>query len=309
MPAGIGAAGILGLAFEVTPGTYVAPTKFAPIRSESLAWKQDTIWRRAIAGTSDPLGAVAGNGSFDGDITMEALPDAVQYFLYAGRTSVAKTGAGPYTYTTSPTSNAQTTAGRTLSLTIVRNGVTYGYTNCSVVKHSWTVDNGLLVVTFSIIGSDEATQTLPTATYSTQAPFGAGMYDLEIPTGTPVFDSDAFTFEVDDSGQQNYRLRNTGRGPAFASFGDRSTSMSMTRDFISRTEYDAFKALTSKSISFKAVNGADEIDFVMPASIADTYEVALTGTGDLIRATTKYMGVKASPAAYQVVVKTTENIT
>lgn len=309
MAVGIGAAGILGVAFETTPGTYVAPTKFIPFRSESLAWKQETIWRRAVRGVADPLGAVAGNGSFDGDIEIEALHDCMIYFIYASRVSVAKTGAGPYTYNATPTAQATTTSGRTLSITIVRNGVVFGYTNCSVTKSEYTVDNGLLIAKYSIIGSDESTQSAPTPTWPTSVPFGAGMYTMEIPTASAVTDTDAFTFSIDDSGQQNYRLRSTGRGPAFASFGDRTIELSMTRDFQNRTEYDDFKALTSKSITFKAINGANQVVFLVPVSIADTYEVAIGSTGDLVRAETKYNGVHDPTNAYKITVITTENIT
>jgi hypothetical protein len=39
----IGASGEVGLAFEATVGTYVAPTKFIPVRNESLKRVQDTV--------------------------------------------------------------------------------------------------------------------------------------------------------------------------------------------------------------------------------------------------------------------------
>jgi hypothetical protein len=67
----------------------------------------------------------------------------------------------------------------------------------------------------TILGRDEASQTVPTATWATgvqATPFGAGKYNLQIPTVTQVFDSDSFEFSVDDSGEPQYRLKDTGRG-------------------------------------------------------------------------------------------------
>src|SRR5215831_9081904 len=137
MAFGVGAAGIMGVAFEATPGTYTAPVKYIPFRNENLTWKQDTIWRRAVAGIADPLGAVPGNASFDGDIEVEALHDVVPYFLYASRCSIVKSGAGPWVYTATPTAQAQGTVGRTMSITIVRSGIVFAYVNCIVTKSSY----------------------------------------------------------------------------------------------------------------------------------------------------------------------------
>src|SRR5258706_687584 len=313
MAVGIGAAGIVGIAFETTPGTYAAPTKYLPILSETLAWKQTTVWRRTISGKSDRIGVVADDGSFDGDIVMEALHDCVPYILYAGRMSIAKTGpvSTIYTYVATSTHVATPPTGRTLSITIVRNGVTFGYTNCIVTKMVYTIVNGLLQVTFTIMGSDESDQTTPTPTWPTSVQFGAVQYYFEIPTATQVFDCDAFTLSIDNAGVQNYRYRNTGRGPAFASFGDRTVELDVTRDFQSKTDYTAFKALTAQGITVKAVNGTKEIDFLVPAAIADTYQVDLPGTAELIKAQVKYRGTydTGTSEAYAITVKTDENIT
>jgi hypothetical protein len=310
MPQGIGAAGIVGLAFESTPGTYVAPTKFFPIASETLTFKQTTNWRRVIRGVAAPIGAVPGDATVDGDLVIEALHDVVPYFLYAGRTSVVKTLTGPFQYAVLGTSAALTTSGRTLSLTIVRNGIVFAYTNCSVTKQVYSLTNGMLMATYSIIASDENTQSLPTASYGTTVPFGAGQYNVQIPTTTQVFDCDAMTLTIDDAGANQYRMNNTKRGPQFASFGDRTTDLQVTRDFVSKTDYAAFKALTSQGITIIATDGTNSITFLLPGSITDTYEVAMSGTGELIRATTKYMGVHdpSTTSDYKITVVTSESI-
>jgi len=44
----IGGQGTVGVAFETTVGTFVAPTKWIPIRSESLQLVEDKIYRMNI---------------------------------------------------------------------------------------------------------------------------------------------------------------------------------------------------------------------------------------------------------------------
>jgi hypothetical protein len=313
MPLGIGGGGFMGLAFEAVYGTYVAPTRYFPIRSESLKFIQETQWRRTIRGIVDMEGAIAGNVRIEGDIEMEALTDILPYFLYAGRTSVVKTGAGtPWTYTAKGTASAEGTALRSLSLTVVRAGVVFGYTGCRVGSFRLRTDNGQLLANFSILGSDEASQSLPTYAGSTQPPFGAGLYDIEIPTATDVFDMDDFEFSVEDNAEAQYRLKSTGRGAQFIKFGERDVQLTTERDFTSRTEYDAFKALTAQSITLKAIKDANQqITILMPNTIKDEYVPGnLSGQGDLIRAQITYRPsydvTLASP--YSVAIICTENI-
>lgn len=309
---GTGAGGFLGVALEVTPGTYVAPTKYVPIQNESLQWIQDTIWRRPIRQSADLVGGVSGNGRVEGDISMEAFEDIITVFLQAARTTSVKTGTTP-NWTHTFKGSAVAIPAKTMSITVVRNGVVFGYTGCVVGSFNFTVEDGLLMFNPTILGRDEAVQAAPTPTWGTglqATPFGAGQYTIEIPTATPVFDTDSFTFTVDDSAEAQYRLKNTGRGAQFVSYGERAVSASIERDFETRADYDAFKALTAQSISLKASKGANNaITLVMPASLKDTYEVGLGGQGDLIRAGIAYNGVlDAVGDAYSIVVQTQQDI-
>lgn len=312
MPPGIGASGIVGIAFETTPGTYVAPTKYCPIRNENLQANQETQWRRPIRGIVDVVGAVPGNTSFDGDIEMEALHDCVPYFIMASRNTFAKAGAGPYTYTFTPTHSAIVVTGRTLSITIVRNGIVFGYVGCTVTKQEYSLDNGLLIVKFSVMCMEESVQSAPTPTWPTSVPVGMGQYVVEIPTGATVLDTDEFTLSIDENGNNAYRMKTPSRGPAFIWMGERNIELSLSRDFLDRADYDAFKALTAHSVTIKAVQSASgEFNFKIPAALKDTYEVGLAGQGELLRANIKYQTVydPATSKAYELMVKTTENIT
>src|SRR3954462_9218480 len=291
----------------ITPNTYAAPTKFFRIRSEGLGFKQATQWRRTIGLSGDNQGAIAGNVNTEGDISMEAMHDVCPYFHLVSRASVVKTGAGPYVYTITPTPDA--TARKTMSITIVRNGVIFGYTGCVVGSYNYTIDSGAVVVTWSIKGSDETTQTLPVPTFVDTPVFGAGMYEFQIPTPTVSTDISAFTFSVDDSAEPQFRFKNTGRGAQFMKFGERNVTCALTRDFQDRTDYDAWKALTGQTFQMTCAAGGNSIVLTAPSMIKDTYELGLSAQGDLITASINYQMAydNATARAYQVVITTTEN--
>ena len=311
MAVGIGASGVAGLAFETVPGTYVPPTKFFPFNSESLQYMQETNWRRPIRNSASIIGAVPGNVHIEGDIAMEALSDVVPFFLLAARTNVVKTGAvAPYSYAFTPSPRA--TPARTLSITIVRNGVVFAYTGCVVGSFTFSIENGLLNFNVRILGSDEAVQSAPTAIWPTTTPFGAGQYSLEMPTGTPVEDMDTFSWAAEDNADAQYRLRSGGaRGAKFIKFGEHSSTLTVERDFETRADYDAFKALTAQSLTLTGTKGPNEsIELKLLAAIKDTYQVNLSGQGDLVRASISYQAVAdATGNDYSATIKCAENIT
>lgn len=311
MAPGIGAGGFVGIALETVPGTYLAPLKFIPILSEKLLYKQETNWRRPIRQSADIAGPVAGDSSISGEISIEALSDCVPYFLYCARTTPVKTGTGPYIYTFKP--NALAVPSRTMSITVIRNGMPFGYSGCVVDNFTFSIDGGLLKMDMSILGRDESAVALPTATWGISTPFGAGMYNIQIPTASQVFDTDKFSFKVDDAAAPAFRLKNTGTGAQFVTYGERSVELEVERDFEFRVEYDAFKALTASSVTLIATKGVSEsISIAVPTAIKDTYEVeGLSGQGTLLRASVKYNGVvDATGNTYTLVVTTpTESIT
>lgn len=290
-------------------GTYVAPQKYIPFMSESLTSVQSTIWRRPIRQSADIIGAVAGNFNVEGDISIEAMEDCVIYFMYGSRLSIVKTGSAPnYIYTCTPTANAIPL--NTLSITVVRNNIVFGFVGCVVGSYTFTVEDGIMMYNASIIGQDEAVQSAPTPTWPTTVPFGAGQYSIEIPTGSPVLDTDTFEWTTEDNAEAQFRLKSTGRGAQFIKYGERAVTLSLERDFDSRTDFDAFKALTSQSITITASKGANNsISLLAPVAIKDTYEVANSGQGDLVRASIAYNAVlNGSGMAYQIVLKTQENV-
>lgn len=304
---GTGAGGYLGVAIETTSGTYEAPDLFVPINNESLAFTQDTVWRRPIRQSADIVGAVKGNGRVEGDIAMEAFEDVVATMLRAARTTFTQTGTTPnfiYDIVGSPVAVPAVT----LSITVVRNGQVFGYTGCVVASYTFTIEDGALMFNPTILGRDEATQTAPSPTWGTgvqSQPYGAGQYDIQIPTATQVFDTDSFEFSCDDGAEAQYRLRNDTNGASFVAYGERAVTLTVERDFDTRADYDAFRALTAQSITMLASKGANNsIQINVPAAIKDTYEVGLSGQGDLIRASIAYNGVLDSVGnAYKLTIK------
>ncbi len=315
MPAGIGAAGILGVAREVTAGTYVAPEKFIPIRSESLSFNQETVFTRPIRESADIINAVPGNVAVEGDIEFEVAHDFLPHFMHGMRGDVVKAGADPFTYTFDSTSIGQKSVTlTTLSITIERNGIVFSYLQCVVNTFALTVDNGILVCTLGIMAEEEVVAAAPTPVWPTTVPFGAGQYAIEIPTATQVFDVDSFDFSLDDGGEHAYRLRDNGRGAQFTKFGERTTELTIEQDFDSRADYDAFKALTAQAIHIRAedpVTATNYVDLVIHSAIKDTYEVGLSGQGDLVRASITYQGIydETATSPFTLEVGTDEDIT
>lgn len=312
MAVDIEATGFVGIAFEATAGTYVAPTKFFPISSENLKLVQDKMFRRLIRGIADELGAVKQYSRVEGTIEMECLHTVLPYFLHASRNTVGKTGTNPYVYTTTPFHSGVPTATRTLSITVVRNGMAFGYVGCVVSSMSITTNDGVAMLSVDIVGRDEATQSVPSSpTYDTTTPFGPGMYTIGNPTGSTVTDVDTFNFQANDNAQAVNRLASV-TTPQVILFGQREVTLSMTRDFQDRTEYDAFKALTARSVRITMTSGANIVQLTLPVTIKDTYEIGgLSDQGEVVTAEINYKGEydTATSKSYEFVVTTTENIT
>jgi hypothetical protein len=291
-------------------GTYTAPTKWVPFNSETLAFMQATRWRRPVRASVDVIGSSPGNSHIEGVMEIEVLEDVLIYFLYCARMSCVKSGAGPnYVYTYTPINDA--IPGRTLSLTIQRvSGAVFGYVGVVVSSLKFSINEGELIVAIGLLGTDEASQSIGSPTFPTTAPYGAGMYDIEIPTGTQVFDTDLFEFTIDDAGKAEFRLKNTGRSAQFIAYGERTCTTHFERDFMTRTDYDAFKSYTAASLTLTISKGINNsVSILIPNAMRDTYVTNIASQGDLVRAVVDFQNqLSSSPATYQIVVKTQENI-
>lgn len=304
----LGASGIMGIALEETSGTYTAPVKFVPFDSESLKWSQENVERRPIRNTPSLVGMIRGDGHIEGDITFDVTVDILIWFLAASRCTYTKTGTAPsLTYKFTPVPVAVPT--KTMSITIKRGNETSGYTGCVVGGFTLSVDDsGAFKMTVTIVGNAESPQTAPTAVWPTTLPFGAGMYRLEIPTATQVFDTDKYEFVVEDNAEAQNRLKNT-LGAQFVKFGENSTSVKVERDFETRAELDQYKALTAKSLTFQAIQGTDSVKIETGVSYIESYEYGLSSVGDLIRASVEYKcAINAAGNSFELTVVTSESL-
>jgi hypothetical protein len=292
------------------PGTYTAPAKYFPLNNETLKYQQANVSRRPIRKSTGVIGVIPGTSHVAGDIEVEVTDDILPWFLYAAQTLIVKSGTPPnYIYTVTPAANA--IPPRTLSITIDRdNGVIFAYTGCVVSAIKLSIVNGELIASLSIVGIDETTQAAITPTYNTTTPFGAGMYSIEFPTGTPVLDTDTFEYTCDDQATPEPRLKSTTRAVQFVRFAERNCTLRAERDFTAKTDYDAFKAVTSQSVTLTATKGANNsVSILLPVAIKDTYEVNLSSPGALVRGVIQYVcTIDNTGKDYQYVIKTQENI-
>lgn len=306
----IGASGVVGIAVEVTSGTYLAPTVFIPINKESLKWDPDMQERAPIRNSAGLIGLVPGaNGSVSGDIEFDVSADILAYIVQAGRFTIVKSGTAPYVYTCTPAPLA--IPAKTLSISIRRGNEVFGYTGCVVSTLKLSVDDkGIMVCTASFVGVAEATAAALTPVWGTVPIISAGMYSLQIPTATQIFDTDKFEFTAEESATTNPRIKST-LGAGFVNYGESRASITVERDFDTRAQYDLFKAGTSQSVTLLATQSATNIvSILMPVGTMKTYEVNLGGQGDLVRAKVEYAGVvDATGKHFQLVVTTSVNIT
>jgi hypothetical protein len=316
MTLGIHAEGYMGIAFETVYGTYVPPTRFFPIKSESLVESFENQKRRVIRGIADNLGHIQGYSHVEGDVEMELMEDVLPYFLYVSRNEVAKTGTTPnFVYTTTPQHwGASTLMPKPgMSITVVKNGTVYGFTGCATTGMEFSVDSGICQMKMTMIGRAEASQALPTPTFPiSDLPFSAGMYSIQVPTASQLFDVNDFTLTVNDNGEAQNRLQNS-TFAQWVKFGQREVQLELERDYTDRTEWDAFKLLTAASVTVLVQRNANKsVQFKLPNAVRDTHEVdGLSDQGNPTMQRTTWEGNydPTTSKSYEIICKCSTDIT
>jgi hypothetical protein len=316
MALGIGGSGVVGLGFETTYGTYAAPTKWIPVRSESLTDTEDKQILAPIKGVAVASHVKRGYKVIEGDLEFEVTSDLLPYILYCARMTPLKSGAGPYVYTFTPNSSVlpTTAAGtgnrKTASLYIERAGEQFAYIGSSVTSISFSIDAGDLIATAHWMGLELDTTVAPVAaSYGTWAPFGPGDIAVSIPNNAARSDIDTFSIEINDNGEALNRIKAGERGPTYIKWGEREVGGSFDHDFQDMSEYDAFNNNDYRTMRVLASHGAsDSVQIDLANIMSTSYPVNLSALGDLVRASVDYRAVYQGSNEYTIVCTTAENI-
>lgn len=326
MPAGLGGGGKVGLGLETTMGTYAAPTVFVPVLSESLRYMEDKYYSEQIRQQTIHSDVKSSYYHVEGDIEMEVDPTNHPYWLYASRHTPSFVG-GVYKFVPSSAGSASTAAGnatpKTLSITVVRNDVVFGYVGCVVGSFEYTIEDGVLRCTMNVLGMGEAEEATPSPTWPAPDLLGADAHRVYLAASgvTPTFGAvdvnfNGFTFRVNHNAEAQNRIR-ADRQASYISFGITEAEIESELDFLDRTDYDNMVNNTTRAIKLESTNGG--ATFAAAATAVrlqgnrvsyDAYDVGLEGMGDLIMAgfTGRMIGI-AGGDAYQIEVKSPAVIT
>lgn len=336
MPAGLAGSGYLALTFETVMGTYLPPstagTVFMPILSESLHYVEDKYYSEQIRQTTIQSDVKPGYYHVEGDVVVEVDANFLPYLLYIGRHNITKTGASaPWTYDITPSSaGSATTAAsgavpRTASLAVIRNGVGFGYAGCIANSYEFTIDGGILKLTCGVMGlSEQQPGGLGTPAWTAPSLLGADSHSVYVaaaaasPTfGAASVDFNGFTATFNSNASAENRIVAT-RAAQYIAYHAQEATYSTELDFQNRTEYDNFKASTLRAVRLESlIAGAanyaaatQAVQLTINRSSYDTYELGLSGMGDLIMASVTGRGLGVSGGnAYQISCKSPVTIT
>lgn len=331
MPAGIGGGGYVIIALEATNGTFVQPDAAGaiavPILDESLKYTSDPYYSPQLRKQTIVSDVKKGYYHVEGDIHMEADPRFLPYFLHATRHTIGFS-SGVYTYAPSSAGSTSTAASgnvqRTMSISIYRNEQGFGYAGCTCGGYEWVIEDGVLKVTFNMLGLSEQEPTgTPAPAFVAPDLFGADAHEISVaasaaaPTfGAPSVDYNGYTFRAEFGAEPQNRIRRD-RSASYISFGETVANLETELDFIDRTEYDAFVNTDQRAVRMESINGGANfaaatsgVRITANRMVWEDYDLGLEGIGDLIMAGVngRAIGIAAGDA-YKIEVKSPTTIT
>ncbi|HEY1249162.1 MAG TPA: hypothetical protein VGE97_09255 [Nitrososphaera sp.] len=337
MPAGLGGGGWLAIKHETTMGTYLPPTTsgtvWVPILDESFVYTEDKYFSPQIRQQTIVSDVEQSFYHIEGDIHMEVDPSFIPYFLYCSRHTITKDAVTytpniSYKFAPSSAGSASTAAGastpKTASITIVRNGVGFGYAGCVMGGFEFTIDNGVLLCTMNGFGlSEETPAGLGTPAWITPDLFGASAHTVYVDTAgtapafaTPDLNFNGFTFNANYNASAENRLT-PDRAATYIAFHETEATYSTELDFINKTEYNNMVAATKRAVRLESLKGGSDFATAdsgfrisINNSVYNTYTVNLPNMNDLIMATVEGRAIGiAGGDAYSLEVLTTVDIT
>ena len=309
--------GHVGLAIEAVNGTYQAPVKFAAILSESLQEVRTDSFRSPILGRAVASGKTPGRQHIAGDITMEALPEVMAYFLIASRMgeNVVKGGAAPFTYTAMNDSVVHLkTNFRSLSLVVDRAGIGFAYLGCQVVQTTINFgDGGVPMVTYSIVGQRQSEDYTPgVVTFPTELPFSVDECTLTIATiARGDVDAESVEFVLNDNGEPKFNLTGQDRAD-YVKYGEFIGEASYEVDFENKADYAIWVARTAQELILDFNKDANQmVNLEFHGAMYDTFEVGLSALGDQVRGSASLRAIHDVTAGFAttMVITTNEDVT
>lgn len=170
-----GLAAQLGVKAETTWGTFVAPTRFYPLISESLTEEIDRLESEGIITGLRVLNTAqwaAGNVDVGGDIQTELYQQGMGALLKACFGAVSTSGAGPYTHTFTPgdltDDHLSVQVGKPDGAGTVQ---PFSFSGMKVTDWELSMEaGGLVTLSTSLVGKQLATsESLATASFGTGA--------------------------------------------------------------------------------------------------------------------------------------------
>ncbi|MFS8200476.1 phage tail tube protein (plasmid) [Streptomyces sp. CWNU-52B] len=192
MAIGSGLGAQLGIAPEVTYGTYVAPTKFIEFTKESLALKKTTAQSAGIAaGRLLPLSSrrvltrKEGQGSIELEVTNKGMGLLLQSLMGTSVTPVQQAATAAYlqTHTLASVAGKSLTVQKGVPLT-TGTVTKKNFLGCKVISAEFSCEvGGMLDAAFEIDARDvEESSSLAAASYSAMSPYHFGQ--MAVKTGT-----------------------------------------------------------------------------------------------------------------------------
>lgn len=309
MPAGLGGSGYLAIKHEATMGTYLPPstagTLFVPILDESLVYTEDKYYSEQIRQAVIESEQKPSYYHAEGDITMEVDTAFLPYFLYCSRHTITKTGAAtPWTYKFVPSTagsastGAGTTTRKTASITVVRNGIGFGYAGCVIGGWEFSIEDGNLRVTMNVLGLSETTPGgLGSPTWTAAKLLGADAHQVSVDVSgiapvfaTPATNFNGYTVNINHNAEAQNRIRRD-RAASYISYGKTEATIETELDFEDKVEYDKMKASTKAAYRLESIGdgaawaaSADGLRIDFNRASYDSYELGLGGMEELIMA-------------------------
>lgn len=170
-----GIAAQLGIVAESTYGTFVAPTRFYPLISESITEEIDRLESEGIVTGRRLLQSsqwAAGNVTVSGDIQTELYQQGMGALLKQCFGGVVTAGAGPYTHTLTPGSLDDDSMSVQVGVPDIA-GTVQPFSFAGVKVNEWELSidaGGLVMLSTSVVGQSLVTSVaLATATFGTGA--------------------------------------------------------------------------------------------------------------------------------------------